>query len=148
MIAPSALTLNLRRAELNDAHILLEWRNDPVTRANFINEDLVPWDVHIRWLADSLTNQNRRIFLGIDDMPVGTSRLDACVSHLEISYTIAPSRRGKGYGYLLVKETLKMASMPVQAIVKAANYASQKVLERNGFQLVEAEGGFLTFRHE
>ena len=55
----------LRPATLDDAMFLFEVRNDPLTRQNSINEDAVPWDIHIGWLERSLNNKDRLLFVGV-----------------------------------------------------------------------------------
>jgi hypothetical protein len=43
----------LRAATLGDAEQLLIWRNDPATRANSLDTELVPLEVHTRGLRTS-----------------------------------------------------------------------------------------------
>lgn len=135
----------LRRATLDDSDLLFEWRNDPLTRANFKSTDLVPWDDHVDWLTRSLKNPARLLFVGIQGGPVGTSRLDLTESHAELSYTIAPQHRQKGYGLLLVNETLKHSPIPARATVKAHNRASRRILENAGFRVIGKEDGMLVY---
>lgn len=135
----------LRRATLKDAEFLFKLRNDPVTRANSVSEDLVPWHVHIDWLNKSLANPQRLLFIGIRRERVGTSRLDIGESHTEISYTVAPKHRGKGYGQILVNETLRYAKPPLRAIVRPDNLASRRILENVGFCIAAQEDGMLVY---
>jgi len=137
--------LTLRLATIDDAGVLFELRNDPLTRANFKNTDEVPWDVHIDWLAKSLKNPARLIFIGIQGQAVGTSRLDLLDSEAELSYTIAPAHRQMGYGYSLVRETLKHSNSPVKARVRPHNHASRRILETAGFRMVGEKDGMLIY---
>lgn len=136
---------SLREATLEDARLLFEWRNDPVTRANSINAGFVPWEAHVGWLEKSLCNPNRLLFIGVDGQPVGTSRLDLCESHAEISYTVSPAHRGNGHGYNLVRETLKHSEAPIRATVKPQNQASRRILEKADFKIAGEEDGLMVY---
>lgn len=136
----------LRRATLDDSLLLFEWRNDALTRENSINNDPVPWEKHSEWVAASLVNPARMLFIGVDQRPVGTSRLDRISDHLELSYTVSPQSRGQGYGHALVEGTLTHCAGPVRATVKPQNLASRAILERAGFALVGEEPGLLIYR--
>lgn len=137
--------LILRRATINDASLLFGWRNDIVTRTNFINQDPVPWEVHVDWLARTLANPDRLLFVGADGQPVGTSRLDICTTLAELSYTIAPEHRRKGYGHALVRETVKHSAIPIKATVKRQNTASCRILEAADFSTTGEEDDLLVY---
>ena len=51
--------MKLRPAVMDDAEIVLEWRNDETTRNNSFSKDIISLDVHKKWyknkLDDSLT---------------------------------------------------------------------------------------------
>ena len=50
-------TVKLRTATIQDADLLLEWRNDPKTRKASHNTDEVQRDEHISWLTKTLNNE-------------------------------------------------------------------------------------------
>lgn len=56
-------TIRLRPATINDADILLEWRNDPETRIASHNTAEVQRNDHISWLSRTLSNPDRRLNL-------------------------------------------------------------------------------------
>jgi len=43
--------VRLRRATASDADLLLDWANDPVTRAASFHPDPIDRSGHVRWLA-------------------------------------------------------------------------------------------------
>ena len=139
------LMVILRRATLEDASLLFEWRNDPLTRENSHNQAPVPWEVHCQWLSSSLKNPSRTLFIGTEGRPVGTSRLDRNPTYVELSYTVAPKVRGKGYGQALVRETLLHCEGPVRARAKTQNRPSRKILQKAGFKLESEKDGVLTY---
>lgn len=53
--------LSLRPATLEDAKMLLKWRNDKATRMASHTTDEVKLEKHIEWLKATLQNQNRRL---------------------------------------------------------------------------------------
>ncbi|TSC60935.1 MAG: N-acetyltransferase GCN5 [Parcubacteria group bacterium Gr01-1014_107] len=127
--------ITFRRATLEDAKRLLEWRNDPETRRQSINTDEVTWDAHIKWLEKSLANPSRTLLIAmLGEEPVGTVRLDSGEPRSEISWTVAPSARGRGLGTRIVEEALKIFNRPLRARIKPGNPASIKIAERVGFK--------------
>ena len=90
----------LKQATIEDAKMLLEWRNDPLTQAQSINKEEIKLADHEAWLKKTLANPDRELFVAYeDDLPVGTCRIDresnGDESIFELSWTIAPSARGK-----------------------------------------------------
>lgn len=123
--------MKLRPATIEDAQILFDWRNDPLTRESSISTDPVAWDDHVRWLEASLSNPNRELLVAeIDGVPVGTVRLDDGV---ELSWTVAPSQRGKGIG----KQMVSLVERGSIARIKRSNVASQRIAGAAGFVLAE-----------
>lgn len=93
------IPLKIRRATLEDAKRLFEWRNDPETRKQSRATDPVSWDGHLQWLQNSFKNPKRILAIAetVNGEPVGTVRADIREDGFaEISYTIAPLWRGKG----------------------------------------------------
>ncbi|MFN4288897.1 MAG: GNAT family N-acetyltransferase [Brevundimonas sp.] len=129
--------MKLRAATLDDAERLLEWRNDPLTREASVNMDPVPLEAHVGWLTASLQNPNRTLLVAeVDGRPVGTVRIDRG-HETEMSWTVAPDARGRGFGKQMVS-----AAMPegtVIAHIKAGNVASQKIAQSSGFTLTRDE---------
>lgn len=122
---------------MDDADMLFEWRNDPDTRAASINTDLIPYENHVTWLKSSLQNDNRVLLISEHNKtPVGTIRLDYAPNEItEISWTIAPSQRGKGFGKALLSSAVQKFNEPLQAQIKEDNIASQNLATYCGFML-------------
>lgn len=120
--------MNFRPATLDDAHLLLDWRNDPLTREMSINSDPISWETHIAWLSRRLGSADPHLYVAeIDGRPVGTFRIDAD----EISYTIAPEFRGRG----LASKMLVMARESFgqkRARIRKDNPASARVAHNAG----------------
>jgi RimJ/RimL family protein N-acetyltransferase len=123
------VNLRLRRATLDDAKRLYEWRTDPVTEANSLTPGPATFFEHEQWLRRVLANDRVALFIAEDaDVAVGTGRLDIDGSRAEISVTVAPEARTRGVGTtiidLLVEEARRRRLRQVTARVKGSNVAS------------------------
>lgn len=139
--------MNLRLSTINDAQLLLEWRNDELTRLSSFNTENISFKDHLDWFQKSLLSLNREIYIAeIKNLPVGTIRVDISEDNSkELSWTIAPSQRGKGYGSLLLNTFISLYPSTYTAQVKEENIPSIKMVKKNGFTLLSKEGSNFTF---
>ena len=94
--------LQIRPATLADSNLLYNWRNDLATRKASRNQEEITPEHHQQWLRETLAENNRRLFIAESDQtPVGTIRLDFA-DEVEISWTVAPTARGNGWGKKMV----------------------------------------------
>ncbi len=131
------MNVQLRAVTMEDAEQILEWRNDAATRANSFQKELIDMESHVNWLAGKLQDENCHMYIMVDrDMPVGQIRIDE-VNHIgEISYMIAPSMRGKGYGKKILKLAEQSPAEGLQVLmgmVEDANESSKKCFRSNGY---------------
>lgn len=131
--------LRLRPAALGDVDLLLRWRNEASTRAQFFHPDEVDRETHEAWLARTLASPATRLFvLEADGVPVGQARVDAESGLGEISVSLDPTARGRGLGRALIREaTLRAAAElalgAVHARIKADNEASRRAFASAGY---------------
>lgn len=136
-----SLKIKLRRATIDDAEILLEWRNDPETRKVSMNMDIVKWDEHITWLTGVLANPDRELYIAeLNGVPVGTIRNDSG----ELSWTVAPEHRQKGIG----KRMVALIDGPVRAKIKHDNLASIKIAESVGMTMKGDYDGIIFYSRD
>lgn len=136
--------LSVRVATLDDCQMLLEWRNDPLTRSASRNSELIDEQSHRKWLSDSLANPKRRLLIAcVKSEPVGTVRIDIA-DQCEVSWTVAPSARGKGLGVKMVELVLRDFELPLVAVVRSTNRTSLRIAKTVGFVQVKCEGDWLT----
>ena len=156
----SSKPLAVRPADVQDARLLWEWRNDPGTRASSRNGDLIQWDQHLAWLETSLAREDRKLLLVEDEIgPVGTVRWDLeGDGEWEVSITVAPERRGQS----LARPLLRAAEVALSdvaastrthvtaylAVVNVDNGASLRLFESSAYlpDLPPDPGGFMRFR--
>ncbi len=129
--------VELRTATLNDAKTLYDWRNDPLTRKNSLNQQEIPFESHQRWLSDVLLDKDRHLLIALDSsgVAVGTGRADFDGKFYELSWSIAPNKRGQGLGQKLVR-ALTDQFQPAQASIRQDNISSIKIAEAIGFTKV------------
>lgn len=141
--------ITLRPATLNDAEMLLEWRNDPDTRKASHNTAEVQMDDHISWLSHTLSNPNRKLYVAEEDgYPVGTVRADFSDNVWELSWTVAPRERGRRVGKRMVATLSKQISDPIRAEVKKGNISSARIAEHAGMEFEREAEGVLHYKRD
>jgi len=84
----------------------------------------------------------------IDGVPVGVVRLDWSEEGdgCDLSFTVAPEHRGKGYGFAIVEHAVQgMQNVRVCAETKMSNMASRRIFERLGFHVIDSQGERLLY---
>ena len=134
-------SFNLREVTKSDWKVLLEWRNDKITRQNSFNSDLVSVSEHKEYIKNAITNPNRTLFiLECNEIPVGTIREDRLEKdELKLSYTISPMYRGKKIGQIMMSLYLIERKGVFLCEVKEDNVPSIKMIEKLGFKLIKTE---------
>jgi spore coat polysaccharide biosynthesis predicted glycosyltransferase SpsG/ribosomal protein S18 acetylase RimI-like enzyme len=158
--AAGGAALVARRATLQDARLLWQWRNDPATRAGSRSQAEVAWDDHLRWLTVSLTRTDRMLLVVEDPVdavgPVGAVRWDLESQgerDWEVSITVAPERRGQS----LARPLLRAAEVALSrgtdvtaylAVVHRDNDASLRLFQTSAYvpDLPPDPAGFMRFR--
>jgi len=139
----------LRMATSADADTLLAWRNDVLTRTMSVEQAEVSPADHVAWVAASLASQKRALLIAeMRGTPVGTVRLDARSSaEWEISLTVSPLERGKGYAATMLYEAEALArargARCLIAVIRAANEPSIRAFKRAGYYGFIEDGAFL-----
>ena len=137
------MEIGIRQAVLNDAKILFDWANDPVTRQNSFNSSTIDWLDHVYWFKNKLTSQTSKIYiLQIKGTPIGVVRFDL-IEITTIGITIAPIYRGMKLGAELIKIACNSywenKEENIFAIIKKENEASRRVFEKAGFEIQREE---------
>ncbi|BFM50704.1 GNAT family N-acetyltransferase [Marinomonas sp. THO17] len=131
---------------MEDADLLLEWRNDAVTRKASLSSEKVTQEGHLAWLQASLGNKDRRLWMAqVAGKRIGSGRADRQQEGWLLSWTIAPDMRGKGLAYPMLQAMLTGLTGPFFAQIKNDNLASIKVAQKAGFVCQETKEGVLYF---
>lgn len=123
------MNIAIRRATLDDAKDLFDWRNDAETVARSTGKE-VEWADHVRWITAVLKRRDRILCIALlDGEPVGTVRADIAGDEAEISFTVARPARGQGIAKamtaLFIKEYL--AGKRIVADIPKGHGASEAV---------------------
>ncbi len=147
--------MKVRRACSSDSKDIWNWRNDPKTRENSVNQNEVSWSDHHAWFTHSLANDSRAIYIGLcrnsgDSMGVVLFDFDADLATSEVSINIAPQWRRKSHSKDLLKSAIKEfqsnRAYVMTAKIKSNNIASIKCFEGCGFTLEATSDGFLIYK--
>lgn len=120
--------MKLRAATIEDARLLFDWRNEPLTRVMSVKTEPITWEGHLQWLSARLARPEPGLYVCEDDKsPCGMVRIDGD----EISYSVDREFRGKG----LATRMLMLARHhfgPKRARIKRGNEASAKAATKAG----------------
>ena len=130
----------IRDADMSDVKDIFDWRNDFFSRSMSVNMLTVGLKDHIDWYERSLKDPLRRLYVGIiEDTKVGVVRFDrnpdADIS--ELSINLNPLLRGKGYGFTLLFDCIKLYEQKngvvLLAKIKKENLASLHIFGKCQF---------------
>lgn len=162
----------LRKVSKSDVDVIYKWANDPITRQNSFSDAEIPYENHVRWFEGKLKDSHCLFYICEDIeneetkevSKAGSIRLDlieddeiahnkalqsVCVTKsavcYRISYQVAPDKRGRGYGSLLLKlaesavidEHPKGDRLILVGEVKKENVASSHCFLKNHYQMLE-----------
>jgi len=132
---------NLREITQSDWKVLLEWRNDKITRQNSFNSELISINKHKEFIKNTITSPNRTQFiLEYNEIAVGTIREDRLEKdEFELSYIISPMYRRKKIGQIMMSLYLIERKGSFLCEVKEENVPSIKMIEKLGFKLFNTE---------
>ena len=133
--------IRLRKADLNDARQLYDWRNDAETRRASFNTLPIRYEDHLRWLKQKLSDQHVRFLIAMDEenLNLGYARLDLSADQAEISLSLDKHQRGKGIGVAFIQAVTNYAvddlkGRRVVARIKKSNVISASAFRRAGFR--------------
>jgi RimJ/RimL family protein N-acetyltransferase len=128
--------------------LIFRWRNDPrIVRLGSLGRE-VSWNEHERWFNESLSGDERKIFvIQHDEMGIGQVRFDRTEgSHCVISVYLAPGFTGRGWGVEAIEQACAAIFdlWPVEAVlacVRADNHAAHSAFHKAGFARVDGRCG-------
>lgn len=131
----------LRLVQATDCHLLWEWANDPLVRAQSFSTVLIPWEQHQTWFEQRLAEPDTLFYIAVDsdNCPVGQIRYQIEEKSAVVSVSVAPTSRGNGYGTEIIQSgSLEIwnttAIMCIHAYIKPDNVASLRAFEKAGFE--------------
>ncbi|MBN1994972.1 MAG: GNAT family N-acetyltransferase [Anaerolineae bacterium] len=142
--AVKKFNLKLRPAQKSDCQLIWEWANDPEARKVSFSSDFIPWEQHLAWFQQKLTDSKVLLFLALNeqDIPIGQVRYEIDEKNeAVISISVAKEFRGQGYGPALIERGgEKLFALTrvgvVHAYVTPPNHASVRAFITAGFEQV------------
>jgi RimJ/RimL family protein N-acetyltransferase len=117
-------SVSIRPATMNDARMLLRWKNDPVVRKfSIISHEKIKLRDHIKWLSKNIDNI---VIIGDN---FGDMRIEP---DGEVSIRIDKKFRGKGVGSEALK-ILEIIPGKFYAKIVYGNNASYHLFRKSGF---------------
>ena len=143
----------IREATDDDIWDIFQWRNDPISRAMFVNQEPVSYDEHEKWFKETQASLERKIFLSVD----GVNKIGVCHFKLkydegvaEISVNLNPAARGRGFSqkciYMSCIAFQSHFALPINAIIKHGNLASERGFIGAGFEKIGTDTSFTQYR--
>jgi UDP-2,4-diacetamido-2,4,6-trideoxy-beta-L-altropyranose hydrolase len=142
--------LTLRPVQADDCRLIWEWANDPLTRAVSFSVEPIPWEKHMAWFTDRLSDPRCRFYIALDAtaQPIGQIRYQIEGEEAVVSVSLALEQRGKGYGAQVIRlgSEIIFSSTTVRLIhayVKPDNTGSACAFANAGFVndgLMEIQG--------
>jgi RimJ/RimL family protein N-acetyltransferase len=149
------MNITQRTATLEDASVLLTWRNDPSAREFSVHFDPIPTDEHMLWYSARLARVRLEPFFMfvVNHAAVGMSRLDRTVEFTdkyEISVLVDPNQHSKGIGTKILEMTCESffklhPEKSIIARVHKQNFTSQRLFIKAGFSPLNSTSDFLEF---
>ena len=139
--------MRIRKARHADALMVLDWRNDPMTRAMSRNGEAVSAEEHLAWFGRAVEDPERLLFIGEADAgAVGMVRFDLG-EPCEVSINLNPAFRGQGLSRDLLAAALQACPVrPLEAEIKEENAPSQRLFEGAGFVRLADRAGLRRYR--
>ncbi len=145
-------SLTLRAATMDDAELLLAWRNEPSIRAFFFDANPVGMASHREWLEHKLGSPDHHHWIGmLDGAPIGSIRFDVEEDQAVISIIIAPPFQRRGFAAQLLargEAALKSRRADVKMLVAEVlrgNLASRRLFLKAGFAAVAETDAIFRF---
>lgn len=156
MLGESSGQLISRPVTAADEWLLLDWANDPTTRATAFQPHPISADVHHRWLQRRLA-ETERFRLFVIETPAGVElgqvRFEREHEAWVISYSLAREFRGQGLASPMLESalaSLRHAIGPglVAGRVRPENLKSRRVFDRLQFTAAEVDDKAIEFRRQ
>ena len=137
------VTLRHVEATIEDAYLIVDWRNSPEARAAFFNTEVVTPDTHLRFMAERKAHD--LVFIAESEgKPIGMGGLTVDVKTRDAEWGrvfLDPHYRGRGYAtdlvYLALHYAFELLRLDrVWADIWTTNDPILKVYDRVGLQPV------------
>lgn len=142
----------IKLAQIEDMEDIFNLSNDNLVRENSFNQEKILWENHQNWYKNKINDKNC-IFYVVKDLNnsiIAQIRFDKNNCEADISISISPEFRGKGYGKKFLKQVSEKVIQEnnikkINAYVKIENEASKIIFEKAGYILKEKDSEKLRY---
>jgi RimJ/RimL family protein N-acetyltransferase len=133
-------TLTLRRATIDDARRIFEWRNMPEMIPLSRTQKPVAWQEHWRWFQRIIAGREHLLLIVLlGEEPIGEIRFDRLTERTwEISILLVPKHTGRRLGVqaltLACQEIFALGAEQIIAIIRKENQRSVIAFQKAGFR--------------
>lgn len=145
-VAAALLTLGdapvtTRRAMIDDAAMILAWRNDPYVRSVSRDKRVIEWKAHLAWFERIIASPDHLLLIAEKNgLPVGVVRFDRLSDHRhEISLYLNPVVAGRRLGLAMISVAQQALSreqardLVILAETLPGNAVSQRLFRSAGY---------------
>lgn len=146
--------MKIGKVQKKDSKRIWEIRNHPLVRKNSNNPKVISFENHKKWFEEKyFSGLNNHCFVLKDkEKVIGYCRFDFNQKDSAYITSIAldPEFQGRGWGHLLLSESLKKIKQnkDILAKVKKNNLSSIKLFQRNNFKLYKENKKNYYFKYE
>ncbi|MPR35419.1 UDP-2,4-diacetamido-2,4,6-trideoxy-beta-L-altropyranose hydrolase [Salmonirosea aquatica] len=139
-----SLAMRMDLAGKEDMPLYYTWANDPETRRNSIQSDIISWEDHQKWFKTRIDNPAFVFYIfRMGSTAVGQVRFKITYADATISYSLDHRFRGMGLGYEILSQSIRALSWlhpqkKIIGVVKNDNFASLTVFQKLGFTMRKA----------
>jgi RimJ/RimL family protein N-acetyltransferase len=134
------IELICKNPSISDIGLYYKWTNDPMVRKNSFNQEIIPYNEHVKWFTKKLESNDccLYLFLTIDNIPVGQVRIDKDDNENIIGLSIDEQFRGMSLGTKMIEMACVSYSKEhneetIVAYIKETNISSYKIFKKAGF---------------
>lgn len=140
------MKLEYRPVTMEDADMLLQWKNQAATRKySIVTHDFIKRESHIKWLEQKLASTTTDFLIVLlGGVPIGDVRIE-WDQPPDISLRITEECWSKGIGTQIIKDH---SAPGMTAKIVEGNLASMRVFIRSGYEPIsyDEEKKFYTYR--
>jgi len=142
--------ISVSRAGLGDISNIFSWRNDPFTRQQSLNTELLCWKEHQDWFEKVLDSEDCCLLMCFSESrqtKIGVVRFDIVRNQATVSINLDPTVRGQGLGTHCLSKAIdyflnRFSSIKsLRAKVLTGNIASRIVFKKVGFEFDASSDG-------
>ena len=146
--------MKIRLSTEKDILDILEWRNDPLTRKMFVQQNKILFVEHSKWFKKNLLDPKISMYIG----ELNLQKVGICIfsfnskkNSYEISINLNPKFRGKGLSFDLLNKSIKVNNIDknynLEAKIKKENPPSLRIFQKCNFKIISNDENFYYLRN-